>query len=120
VSPVAPVSLKEPETELNDYVLGNLQSKLLLALLLSKNGFLSSGVITKKANISNSSWSKMKSQMIERGLVTCTYRRDMSQGRVVGSVEVRLTKKGIVVAQNLLVIADLLGKSNLPENIDSF
>ncbi len=42
----------------------------------------------------------------------CTHKRDMSEGRVIGSVEVKLTKRGVLVAQNLLLIAGLLGKTS--------
>ena len=36
------------ESELDEFVLGALQSKILIALLISKTGTLSSGMITKK------------------------------------------------------------------------
>ncbi|HYB04385.1 MAG TPA: hypothetical protein VED17_07980 [Nitrososphaerales archaeon] len=102
------------ESELDEFVLGALQSKILIALLISKTGTLSSGMITKKAGISASSWAKIKLNMIDQGLLICTHKRDMSEGRVIGSVEVKLTKQGILVAQNLLSIAGLLGKE-IPE-----
>jgi len=98
------------ESELDEFVLGALQSKILIALLVSKSGTLSSGMITKKAGISASSWAKIKLNMIDQDLLVCTHKRDMSEGRVIGSVEVKLTKKGMLVAQNLLMIAGLLGK----------
>jgi hypothetical protein len=98
------------ESELDNFVLGALQSKILIALLLSKTGNLSSGMITKRAGISASSWAKIKLNMIDQGLLLCTHKRDMSEGRVIGSVEVKLTKRGMLVAQNLLMIAGLLGK----------
>jgi hypothetical protein len=98
------------ESELDDFVLGALQSKILVALLLSKTGTLSSGMITKRAGISASSWAKIKLNMMDQGLLLCTHKRDMSEGRVIGSVEVKLTKRGVLVAQNLLAIAGLLGK----------
>jgi hypothetical protein len=98
------------ESELDEFVLGALQSKILVALLVSKSGTLSSGMITKKAGISASSWAKIKLNMIDQDLLVCTHKRDMSEGRVIGSVEVKLTKKGTLVAQNLLMIAGLLGK----------
>lgn len=107
VSKIAP-SL---DTELDEFVLGALQSKILVALIISKTGTLTSGMITKKAGISASSWAKIKLNMIDQGLLVCTHKRDMSEGRVIGSVEVKLTKKGILVAQNLLLIASLLGKT---------
>ena len=100
----------DQDSELDDFVLGALQSKIMIALLLSKTGTLSSGLITKKAGISASSWAKIKLNMIDQGLLICTHRRDMSEGRVIGSVEVKLTKKGVLVGQNLLLIAGLLGK----------
>jgi len=109
------VSTREQNSELDDFVLGALQSKIMIALLLSKTGTLSSGLITKKASISASSWAKIKLNMIDQGLLICTHRRDMSEGRVIGSVEVKLTKKGTLVAQNLLLIAGLLGK--VPDEI---
>lgn len=102
------------ESELDEFVLGALQSKILIALLISKTRTLSSGMITKKAGISASSWAKIKLNMIDQDLLVCTHKRDMSEGRVIGSVEVKLTKKGILVAQNLLMIAGLLGKE-VPE-----
>lgn len=74
-------------------------------------------MITKKAGISASSWAKIKLDMIDQGLVVCTHKRDLTEGRVIGSVEVRLTKKGVLVAQNLLLIATILGK--LPESVTS-
>jgi len=98
------------ESELDQFVLGALQSKILIALLISKTGTLSSGMITKKAGISASSWAKIKLNMIDQGLLVCTHKRDMSEGRVIGSVEVKLTKRGVLIAQNLLLIAGLLGK----------
>ena len=104
------VIAREQNSELDDFVLGALQSKIMIALLLSKTGTLSSGLITKKASISASSWAKIKLNMIDQGLLICTHRRDMSEGRVIGSVEVKLTRKGTLVAQNLLLIAGLLGK----------
>jgi hypothetical protein len=102
--------LGEQTSELDEFVLGALQSKILIALLLSKVGTLSSGAITRNASISASSWAKIKLTMMDQGLLICTHRRDMSEGRVIGSVEVKLTPKGILVAQNLLLIAGLLGK----------
>lgn len=102
--------------ELDEFVLGALQSKILVALILSKTGTLSSGMITKKAGISASSWAKIKLSMIDQGLLVCNHRRDMAEGRVIGSVEVKLTKRGVLVAQNLLLIASLLGKS--PDGTD--
>jgi hypothetical protein len=97
--------------ELDDFVLGSLQSKILIALLLSKNGSLSSGQITKRAGISASSWAKVKIMMIEKELLNCKPRREIAEGRVIGSVEVRLTRKGVFVAQNLLLIATMIGKN---------
>jgi hydroxymethylpyrimidine/phosphomethylpyrimidine kinase len=99
------------QSELDELVLGALQSKILVALIISKTGTLSSGMITKKAGISASSWAKIKLNMVDQGLLVCTHKRDMSDGRVIGSVEVKLTKRGVLVAQNLLLIASLLGKS---------
>jgi hypothetical protein len=98
------------KSELDDFVLGALQSKILVALLLSKTQALSSGQITKRAGISASSWAKIKTNLMEQGLLLCTPKREMCEGRVIGSVEVKLTKKGILVAQNLLLIAGILGK----------
>ena len=95
---------------LDDFVLGALQSKILVALLLSKTQALSSGQITKRAGISASSWAKIKTNLMEQELLVCTPKREMCEGRVIGSVEVKLTKKGILVAQNLLLIAGILGK----------
>jgi hypothetical protein len=109
------VRTRVQNSELDDFVLGALQSKIMIALLLSKTGTLSSGLITKNASISASSWAKIKLNMIDQGLLICTHRRDMSEGRVIGSVEVKLTKKGTLVAQNLLLIAGLLGK--VPDEI---
>jgi hypothetical protein len=100
--------------ELDDYVLGSLQSKILIALLISKNGCLTSGAITKRAGISASSWAKIKNILIEMDLLSCKPKREMAEGRVIGSVEVRLTKKGVFVAQNLLVIASIIGKNPTP------
>jgi len=105
------------EYELDEFVLGALQSKILIALLISKTGNLSSGMITKKAGISASSWAKIKLNMIDQGLLICTHRREMSEGRVIGSVEVKLTRRGILVAQNLLLIAGLMGKT--PTELES-
>jgi hypothetical protein len=103
-------------SELDDYVLGSLQSKILIALLLSKNGSLSSGQITKRAGISASSWAKVKIMLVETNLLNCKPRREMAEGRVIGSVEVRLTPKGVLVAQNLLLIATIIGKgAPMPE-----
>jgi hypothetical protein len=107
----------DSESELDDFVLGALQSKILIALLLSKTGTLSSGMITKKAGISASSWAKIKLSMIDQGLLICTHKRDMSEGRVIGSVEVKLTKSGTLVAQNLLMIAGLLGKVPMDQEL---
>lgn len=98
------------KSELDDFVLGALQSKILVALLLSKTQALSSGQITKRAGISASSWAKIKTNLMEQELLVCTPKREMCEGRVIGSVEVKLTKKGILVAQNLLLIAGILGK----------
>jgi len=105
------------QTELDEFVLGALQSKILVALIISKTGTLTSGMITKKAGISASSWAKIKLNMIDQGLVICTHKRDLTEGRVIGSVEVKLTKRGVLIAQNLLLIATLLGKS--PETADA-
>lgn len=105
------------QIELDEFVLGALQSKILVALIITKTGTLTSGMITKKAGISASSWAKIKLDMIDQGLVVCTHKRDLTEGRVIGSVEVRLTKKGVLVAQNLLLIATILGK--LPESVTS-
>ena len=105
------VSSEAPErSELDDFVLGALQSKILIALLLSKTQALSSGHITKRAGISASSWAKIKTNLMEQGLFLCTPKREICEGRVIGSVEVKLTKKGTLVAQNLLLIAGILGK----------
>jgi hypothetical protein len=97
-------------SELDNFVLGALQSKIMIALLLSKTQALSSGHITKRAGISASSWAKIKTNLMEQGLLVCTPKREMCEGRVIGSVEVKLTKKGTLVAQNLLLIAGILGK----------
>jgi len=109
---ITPSSGAGNESELDDFVLGALQSKILIALLLSKTGSLSSGMITKRAGISASSWAKIKLNLTDQGLLVCTHKRDMSEGRVIGSVEVKLTKRGVLVAQNLLLIAGLLGKTS--------
>jgi hypothetical protein len=97
-------------SELDNFVLGALQSKILVALLLSKTQALSSGHITRRAGISASSWAKIKTNLVDQGLLICTPKREMCEGRVIGSVEVKLTKKGTLVAQNLLLIAGILGK----------
>jgi len=109
---IASTSNPSNESELDEFVLGALQSKILIALLLSRTGNLSSGMITKRAGISASSWAKIKLNMNDQGLLVCTHKRDMSEGRVIGSVEVKLTKRGVLVAQNLLLIAGLLGKTS--------
>ena len=110
LAPIVSKMAPSLDTELDDFVLGALQSKILVALIISKTGTLTSGMITKRAGISASSWAKIKLNMIDQGLLVCTHKRDMSEGRVIGSVEVKLTKKGVLVAQNLLLIASLLGK----------
>jgi hypothetical protein len=92
---LTPSSRSGNDSELDDFVLGSLQSK-----------------ITKRAGISASSWAKIKLNMTDQGLLVCTHKRDMSEGRVIGSVEVKLTKRGVLVAQNLLLIAGLLGKTS--------
>ena len=112
------VARGEQGSELDDFVLGALQSKIMIALLLSKTGTLSSGLITKKASISASSWAKIKLNMVDQDLLICTHRRDMAEGRVIGSVEVKLTRKGVLVAQNLLLIAGLLGKVPLENSAE--
>ena len=52
----------------------------------------------------------MKIMLIDTGLLNCKQRREMAEGRVIGSVEVRLTAKGVLVAQNLLMIGTIIGR----------
>ena len=87
-------------------VLSEIQSKILLALLL--HGKASSMDILKAVGISGSTWNKEKVLLHNTGLIDGQITRGLAESGVVRKMEFRLTVKGKQVAQNLLAISSLM------------
>jgi len=88
-------------------VLSEIQSKILLALLL--RGKVSSLDILQAVGISGSTWNKEKMLLQNTGLVESKVTRELAESGVVRKMEFKLTLKGRQVAQNLLAITSLIG-----------
>lgn len=88
-------------------VLSEIQSKILLALLL--RGKVSSLDILQAVGISGSTWNKEKMLLQNTGLVESQVTRELADSGVVRKMEFKLTTKGRQVAQNLLAITSLIG-----------
>ena len=88
-------------------VLSEIQSKILLALLL--RGKVSSVDILKAVGISGSTWNKEKMLLHNTGLIEGQITRGLTESGVVRKMEFKLTVKGKHVAQNLLAISSLIG-----------
>jgi hypothetical protein len=91
-------------------VLSEVQSKILLVLLLE--GGLGSQAIAEKVDISGSSWSKEKRMLSGSGLIDCTSTREITEKGVVRRMDFRLTKRGKLVAQNLLAISTVINNGH--------
>jgi len=99
-------------------VLSEIQSKILLALLL--RGKVSSLDILQAVGISGSTWNKEKMLLQNTGLVESQITRELTENGVVRKMEFKLTLKGRQVAQNLLAITSLIGdESFASEKIES-
>ena len=99
-------------------VLSEIQSKILLALLL--RGKVSSLDILRAVGISGSTWNKEKMLLQNTGLVESQITRELTENGVVRKMEFKLTLKGRQVAQNLLAITSLIGdESFASEKIES-
>ncbi|HVB11713.1 MAG TPA: hypothetical protein VNE86_01170 [Nitrososphaerales archaeon] len=88
-------------------VLSEIQSKILLALLLRVKA--TSMDIMKAVGISGSTWNKEKVLLHNTGLVEGQITRGLAESGVVRKMEFKLTVKGKQVAQNLLAISSLMG-----------
>jgi hypothetical protein len=88
-------------------VLSEIQSKILLALLLRVK--VSSMDILKAVGISGSTWNKEKVLLHNTGLIEGQITRGLAENGVVRKMEFKLTVKGRQVAQNLLAISSLMG-----------
>jgi len=93
--------------EMQKPVLSEIQSKILLALLL--RGKVSSLEILQAVGISGSTWNKEKMLLQNTGLVESQVTRELAESGVVRKMEFKLTLKGRQVAQNLLAITTLIG-----------
>lgn len=93
--------------EMQKPVLSEIQSKILLALLL--RGRVSSLDILQAVGISGSTWNKEKMLLQNTGLVESQVTRELAESGVVRKMEFKLTLKGRQVAQNLLAITSLIG-----------
>jgi len=99
-------------------VLSEIQSKILLALLL--RGKVSSMEIMKAVGISGSTWNKEKVLLHNTGLVEGQITRGLAESGVVRKMEFKLTVKGKQVAQNLLAISSLMGDESFEtEKLDN-
>ncbi len=90
-------------------VLSEIQSKILLALLV--RGRASSVEILRTVGISGSTWNKEKLLLQNTGLIDVQTTRELTECGVVRKMEFKLTLKGRQIAQNLLVISELIGDS---------
>ncbi len=88
-------------------VLSEIQSKILLALMLHAKS--SSGEILKEVGISGSTWNKEKMQLQNSGLIEGQTTRGLTENGVVRKTEFKLTGKGKSIAQYLLSISSLIG-----------
>jgi hypothetical protein len=99
-------------------VLSEIQSKILLALLLCAK--VSSVDMLKAVGISGSTWNKEKMLLHNAGLIDGQITRGLAENGVVRKMEFKLTLKGRRVAQNLLVISSLIGEESFEaEKLDS-
>jgi hypothetical protein len=90
-------------------VLSEIQSKILLALLLSSKA--SSMDILQSVGISGSTWNKEKLLLQNTGLMDSQVTRELTKNGVVRKMEFKLTPKGIQVAQSLLAISSFIDES---------
>jgi hypothetical protein len=90
-------------------VLSEIQSKILLALLLSSKA--SSMDILQSVGISGSTWNKEKMLLQNTGLMDSQVTRELTKNGVVRKMEFKLTQKGIQVAQSLLAISSFIDES---------
>ena len=88
-------------------VLSEIQSKILLALLVRSRA--TSIEILRTVGISGSTWNKEKILLQNTGLIDVQTTRELTESGVVRKMEFRLTLKGRQVAQNLLAISALIG-----------
>lgn len=88
-------------------VLSEIQSKILLALLLRSK--VPSAEVLKAVGISGSTWNKEKILLQNTGLIEGQITRGLAESGVVRKMEFHLTEKGRSVAQSLLAISSLMG-----------
>jgi len=93
--------------EMQKPVLSEIQSKILLALLV--RGKVASLDILQAVGISGSTWNKEKMLLQNTGLIESQVTRELAESGVVRKMEFKLTLKGRQVAQNLLAITSLIG-----------
>jgi predicted transcriptional regulator len=88
-------------------VLSEIQSKILLALLLRSK--VPSAEVLKAVGISGSTWNKEKMLLQNTGLIEGQITRGLAESGIVRKMEFKLTEKGRRVAQNLLAISSMMG-----------
>ncbi|MDG6999397.1 MAG: hypothetical protein JRN15_09820 [Nitrososphaerota archaeon] len=88
-------------------VLSEIQSKILLALLLRSK--VPSAEVLKAVGISGSTWNKEKMLLQNTGLIEGQITRGLAESGIVRKMEFKLTEKGRRVAQSLLAISSLMG-----------
>lgn len=99
-------------------VLSEIQSKILLALLLRVK--VTSMDILKAVGISGSTWNKEKVLLHNTGLIEGQITRGLAENGVVRKMEFKLTVRGKQVAQNLLAISSLMGDESFEtEKLDN-
>ena len=89
-------------------LLSQLQTKVLATLIEAENQSLSSCEVFKKADIAASSWTTTGKELHDMNLISIQAKRDFDSNKWTWYKEVKLTKRGVLVALELLSIGQLI------------
>ena len=89
------------------------ENQVLVTLIASENTALSATDLVRKADISASTWKKYSVDLENSGLVTIQDKRELYARGIKWYREVKLTKRGMLIALRLVSIGQLM---ELPQN----
>ncbi len=95
-------------TTSSDYTLSQIQSRILMTFIRSKQDYLNTETILKHVGIALSTWSEEQNRLVGLGLLEKIPARIMTNSKIVRVMNYRLSKKGRIVALNLFNISKIL------------
>ncbi|MHB8567217.1 MAG: hypothetical protein ACYC7D_12615 [Nitrososphaerales archaeon] len=90
------------------FTLSQIQSRILMAFLRSKQDYLNTDCVLKQVGIALSTWSEEQNRLVSLGLLEKIPAKIMTNSKIVRVMNYRLSRKGRIVALNLFNISKIL------------